>query len=134
MAISSFDDLLRLALEQAQPQRLLLVFAAAGLPDDASDEQRARFEAGEGGTLTPQLCVDKAPGELASFQALVAESRRLGQPWDIVFVAALAGTGASAPTPAQADAALKGMVESIKSGRIGGFVAFDARGEAVRLA
>ena len=35
MTISSFDDLLRAAREQNEPQRLLFVFATAGVPDDA---------------------------------------------------------------------------------------------------
>ena len=53
MTISSFDDLLLAARQQAQPQRLLFVFASAGVPDDASPAQRASFLAGQGGTLTP---------------------------------------------------------------------------------
>ena len=75
MTISNFDDLLRSAREQAQPQRLLFVFTAAGMPDDATPEQRTRFQAGQGGTLTPLMCVDKAPDELASFDALLEEAR-----------------------------------------------------------
>ena len=93
MTLTSFDDLLRLAREQPEPQRLLFVFAAAGIPDDATPEQRARFDAGEGGTLTPLACLDRPPDELDSFDALLAESREFGAPWNIVFVAALAGDG-----------------------------------------
>jgi len=48
MSISSFDDLLRAAREQSEPQRLLFVFANAVLPDNITPEQRARFEAGQG--------------------------------------------------------------------------------------
>jgi hypothetical protein len=36
MNISSFDDLLRAAREQSEPQRLLFVFANAVLPDDST--------------------------------------------------------------------------------------------------
>jgi hypothetical protein len=64
MNISSFDDLLQAAMQQAQPQRLLFVFASADLPADSTEEQRARFQAGEGGALVPVMCVDKAPDEL----------------------------------------------------------------------
>jgi len=131
--ISSFDDLLRLAHEQAQPQRLLFVFAAAALPDDATPEQRARFQAGQGGTLTPLMCVDKTPGELASFAALCEESQQFGHAWDIVFAAAISGSGGSSPTSGQADAPLQRMVESIKSGGVAGFLAFDAAGQPVQL-
>jgi len=133
MTISSFDDLLRAARAQAVPQRLLFVFAGAGIADDASAAQRARFKTGEGGTLTPLMCVDKTPDELASFDTLLDESRRFGSAWDIVFVAALSGAGARSPTSSQAEAALQAMVEAIKSGSIGGFVPFDVRGQPVRF-
>lgn len=134
MTLASFDDLLRAAREQAQPQRLLFVFVAADVPDDATPEQRARYAAGEGGTLTPQMCVDKTPDELASFEALRDESQRAGPAWDLVFVAALAGQAGAAPSSSQADAPLQRMVESIQSGRIDAFVAFDTAGQAVRFA
>jgi hypothetical protein len=134
MTLSSFDDLLRSAHAQSQPQRLLFVFATAGLPDDATPEQRARFEAGEGGTLTPLMCVDKTPDELASFDVLVEEARQFGQAWDMVFVAAMSGSAGKSPTPQQAEAPLQRMVESIKSGSIGAFVPFDAAGRPVQFA
>ena len=133
MSIESFDDLLRAATEQPEPQRLLFVFATAGVDDDATPEQRARFEAGQGGTLTPLMCVDKLPGELASFDVLLAESREFEQDWDMVFVAALPGSGGVSPTSAQAEAATQRMVEAIKSGRIGGFIPFDAQGRPVQF-
>lgn len=133
MTIASFDDLLRAARQQPQPQRLLFVFTAAELPDDATPEQRARFQAGEGGTLTPRMCVDKSPDELDSFDALLEESRRAGPGWDIVFVAALSGSGGRGPTRTDAEAPLQRMVESIKSGRIGGFIPFDVRGQPVNF-
>lgn len=131
--ITSFDDLLRSARGQAQPQRLLFVFVAAELPDDASAEQRARFEAGEGGALTPLMCVDKTPDELPSFDALSAEAQQFGQDWRMVFVAAISGSPGTAPTAAQADAPLQRMVESIKAGKLGGFIPFDTAGQPVQL-
>lgn len=133
MSISSFDDLLRSARAQPEPQRLLFVFATAGVPDDASAQQRTRFDAGQGGTLTPLMCVDKAPEDLASFDALLEESRQFDQTWHIVFVAALAGTDDARPSSLQAEAPLQRMVESIKSGSIGGFIAFDASGQPVQF-
>ena len=47
MTISSFDDLLQASREQNEPQRLLFVFASAGLPDDATPSQHTRFTAGQ---------------------------------------------------------------------------------------
>ena len=133
MTIASFDDLLRAATEQPEPQRLLFVFATAGVDADATAEQKARFEAGQGGTLTPLMCVDKLPGELASFDGLLEESRAFDQAWDMVFVAALPGQGGASPTSEQAEAPLQRMVDAIKSGSIGGFVPFDAKGQPVQF-
>lgn len=132
-SISSFDDLLRAARGQAEPQRLLFVFTTAGVPDEATAQQRTRFDAGQGGTLTPLMCVDKAPEDLDSFEALREESRQLGQGWDIVFVAALGGTDDARPTSLAAEAPLQRMVESIKSGSIGRFMAFDVQGQPVQF-
>ncbi len=133
MTIASFDDLLRAANEQPEPQRLLFVFTTAGVDADATAEQKARFEAGQGGTLTPLMCVDKLPGELTSFEALLEESREFEQTWDMVFVAALPGSGGISPTSLDAEAPLQRMVDSIKSGSIGGFIPFDAKGMPVRF-
>lgn len=133
MTISTFDDLLRAARQQPAPQRLLFVFAAAGVPDDATPQERARFEAGEGGTLTPLMCVDKAPDELASFDTLLEESRQFEAAWQIVFVAALSGSGGRSLSTKDAEAPLQRMVESIKSGRIDGYIPFDRQGQPVQF-
>lgn len=93
MEISSFDDFLQAARQQPEPQRLLLVFAGASLPDHATAEQKAQFEAGESGELAPLMCVGKDPALLASFEALLiesAEATSAGPAWALVFAAALA--------------------------------------------
>lgn len=128
MSISSFDDLLRAAREQAEPQRLLFVFANTVLPDDSTPEQRARFEAGQGGALTPLMSVDKMPEELGTFAALVEESRQFGHDWAVVFVASLSGRDGRAPTSEEADRSLQRMIESVKTGSFGSFIPFDRQG------
>lgn len=133
MTISTFDDLLRAACQQQEPQRLLFVFARAELPSDSTPEQRARFDAGQGGALTPVMSVDKIPEELATFDALVEDSRQFGQDWAIVFVASLSGRGGRAPTSTEADQSLQRMVESIKAGSIGAFLPFNRQGEPMLL-
>ena len=133
MGIESFEDLLRAAREQPEPQRLLFVFAGAELPVDSTAEQRAHYRAGQGGALVPLMCVDKAAEELRSFAALVEESRQFGHGWAIVFVASLSGRDGRAPTSGEADRMLQRMVESIKAGSIGSFLPFDRRGEPVLL-
>ena len=129
MEISSFDDLLRAARAQQQPQRLLFVFTEAALPDDSTPEQRARFQAGEGGTLVPLMSVDKNPEELGTFSALVEESRQFGRGWTVVFVAGLSGRDGRAPTSLEADKSLQHMIEAIKTGAFGAFMPFDRQGQ-----
>lgn len=133
MDITSFDELLQAARLQTDPQRLLLVFAGASLPEGATATQRQRFEAGEGGELAPLMCVDKDPQALADFAALRAESETLGPRWTLVFAAALAGRAPLPPSESQVDAALQAMVEAVRSGDIDRFVPFDRQGQAVRL-
>ena len=133
MSIASYDDLLRAARGQAEPQRLLFVFARAVLPDDSTPEQRADFAAGRGGALEPLMSVDKAPEDLGSFAALVEESRQFGPDWSVVFVASLAGRNGRAPTGEEADRSLQGMIEAIKTGSFDSFVPFDRQGAPVLL-
>ena len=129
MNISSFDDLLRAARDQPEPQRLLFVFANAELPGDSTPEQRARFQAGQGGSLTPLMSVDKTPDELGSFAALVDESRQFGHDWAVVFVAGLSGRAGHPPASAEADQSLQRMIEAIKTGSFGSFLPFDRQGQ-----
>ncbi|UUZ72070.1 ribonucleotide reductase subunit alpha [Polaromonas sp. P1(28)-8] len=133
MDILSFDDLLQAARAQPEPQRLLFVFAGVELPEDSTPVQRERFKAGQGGALVPLMCVDKRPEELTSFAALVQESGQFGHRWGLVFAAALAGSVSRAPTSADAEEPLQRMVESIKQGRIGGFIPFDPQGQPVQI-
>lgn len=46
---SHFRQLLAAAAAQSEPQRLLFVFAVTELPDNATPEQRERFQSGRGG-------------------------------------------------------------------------------------
>lgn len=126
MNIASFDDLLTAARQQPEPQRLLFVFVTAELPAGSTPEQAADFEAGQGGALVPLMCVDKTPEEVVSFTTLAEESRQFGQPWALVFVAAL-------PDGRDAEAPLQRMVEDIKRGALGNYLPFNTRGEPVTL-
>lgn len=133
MEISTFDDLLQSARYQPLPQRLLFVFVGIELPDDATAEQRAGFEAGQGGALVPKMCVDKSPQELDSFAQLVQEASRIGQPWGMVFAAAMSGSPGEPPTSEEAEKSLNHMVEAIKQGNIGNYIPFDPQGNAVNI-
>lgn len=133
MNITSYADLISAANAQVEPQRLLFVFTRAELPDDASALQKQRFEAGEGGTLAPVMCVDKLPAEQPHFDGLVSESKDTGMDWDIVFVTSMSGRAGIAPGSDEATQALKMMVESVKQGAVGNFLALDRSGTAVNL-
>ncbi len=133
MSLASFQDLLDAARQQPEPQRLLLVFARVELPQNATTEQRERFERREGGTLSPCLCVDKTPEEVASFEALAEESKATGQEWDLLFVGGLAGRAGVAPSADEAAQPLRFMVNAINDGRVAQFAAFDRQGEVVQF-
>ena len=133
MSLRDFSGLLQAARMQPEPQRLLLVFASAELPADATAEEKQRFERGEGGALAPALCVDKSPDEIVDFAMLAEESRQTGIDWDILFVAAMPGRGGHAPSSDEASQPLQLMVQAIKGGRIGEFLAVDRNGELVQL-
>ena len=133
MADSHFDQLLKAAASQPEPQQLLFVFTSAEPPADATEAQRERFLAGAGGALAPLMCVDKAPSELAGFSDLVAEAKLAGPPWQIVFAAALGGEDGKPPTQAQVEVALQGMVDAIHVGGVGRYAAFDVNGDPIQF-
>ncbi|OIP24919.1 MAG: ribonucleotide reductase subunit alpha [Comamonadaceae bacterium CG_4_9_14_0_8_um_filter_60_18] len=133
MNISHFDDLLHAARAQPMPQRLLLVFASTELPDDCTPQQRADFLAGYGGALLPQMCVDKSPAELNSFEQLKAEAAQFAGDWRMVLASSLTGSVNAAPEEAAIDQALERMVANIKAGQLANMIAFDAQGEAMAL-
>jgi hypothetical protein len=133
MNITNFDDLLRAARAQPEPQRLLFVFANADLPENSTPEQRARFQAGEGGVLIPQMSVDKNPEELDTFAALVEEASQFGQDWAVVFVAGLSGRDGRPPTSMEADQSLQRMIDAIKTGAFGAFMPFDRSGQPLLI-
>ena len=131
--ISSYSDLIKATQTEQEPQRLLFVFCRAELPDDASAEEKAAFEQGEGGALTPVICVDKTPDDVTEFSALVEESRSTGQSWDVVFVAAMSGRAGTAPSSDEAQQPMTMMVESIRLGHVSNYLPLDKSGNAVSL-
>ena len=131
MDIAQFADLLSAAKAQSEPQRLLFVFVAAELPEDATEAEKKRHAEQQGGSLRPVLCVDKLPAELNDFAGLLDESARTGINWDLVFAAGLSGRGGLAPNSDEAEQPLKMMVGAIETGSIGNFIAFDRDGLAV---
>ena len=79
------------------------------------------------------MSVDKTPEALGTFAELVEESRQFGHDWAIVFAASLSGRGGRAPTSKEADQSLQRMIESIKAGSFGSFIAFDRLGQPMLI-
>ena len=131
--ISNYSELIAATKQEHEPQRLLFVFCRAELPDDATADERAAFKRGEGGALTPVICVDKTPAEVADFSQLVEESHSTGENWDVVFVAAMSGRGGIPPSSDETKQPMTMMVESIRVGHVGNYLPLNASGEAVDL-
>lgn len=133
MNITCFDDLITAARSQPQPQTLLMVFVDVELPPDASPQERARFEQGQGGALAPRMCLDRAAAELADWPTLVAEADQQSPAWRMVMVAALSGTPGQPPKGEAIEQALNRMVMAVHQGQIQGFIPFDRQGQAVHF-
>ncbi len=135
--ISHFDDLLRAARSETLPQRLLIVFAGAELPADATVAQRAAFEAGHGGALVPVMCVDKRPADVESFAQLSAEADTMQQGWKVVLAGALPGSVSGEPTDSAINEVFQRWLAHIQSGRVDQVlaqtIAFSRTGEAISL-
>jgi len=133
MSIENYADLITTAKNETNPQRLLFVFAKAVLPDDATPEEKAAFEKGEGGALDPILCVDKTPEEAASFATLVAEAETTGHSWDVAFISAMSGHAGQTLNSDECVQPLNMMVEQIRLGKISQFLAISRDGELIEI-
>ena len=130
---SAFDQLLRGAAAQPEPQRLLFAFATAELPQDATPAQPERYAAVGGGTLAPVICVDKGLDDLTGFDALVSESSEANAAWHVVFAAGLSGRNGQSPSAEQVDLALQTMVERVRGGMHESFLALEKPSDALQF-
>ena len=129
--IVDFDSFLGHAHGSDEPQRLLFIFMRVELPEDASEEERRRYEAGQGGGLVPVMYEDKAPEEVADFSTLQGESQAMGEEWDMVLAAALVGEGAP-PGAAEVEETFNGILQTVHSGGdLSSLLAFDGEGDPV---
>lgn len=132
--ISDFDSFLLEARQQTERHRLLLVFVKTVLPEEADEQQAARYQAGAGGGLVPVMYVNKAPEEIASFCHLVEESRQLADDWQMVLVGALFGRDGQMPTAAAVEETMQRIIRTIHAGGdLSGLLAFDRDGGPVRF-
>ncbi|MCH8538499.1 MAG: ribonucleotide reductase subunit alpha [Alkalimonas sp.] len=131
--IETYSQFIEMATQQSEPQRLLFVLTKMQLAKEATDEQRQRFEQGNGGYLEPVLCVDKLPEEVTDFTAFVEESKRTELGWDIAFITSMDGRGGFPPNSDQAEQPLKLMVQRIEAGQVASFLAVNKQGELLQF-
>lgn len=129
--IVDFDSFLELAQASYEPQRLLFVFVKVALPEDATEQERQRYDEGHGGGLMPVMYVDKDPGEISNFSGLIEESRATGEDWYMVLTAALIGDGEPPGEPAVEDACARIINTVHAGGDLSGLLAFDREGDPV---
>lgn len=123
-----FSDLLELANEQPDPQRLLFLFAAT----DATNKSAKRDE--KKGTIEPTMVVDKLPEELSTFSELVSEADGINKSWDFVFIASLSGNKKMPPSSEEAQPYLDQMTSDVETGKnINRYVVFDREENPIEL-
>lgn len=126
--ISMFSDLLSMAGEQPDPQRILFLFAAT----DTTNKSKKRDD--KKGTIEPTMVVDKLPSELTTFSALVKEADSINENWDFVFIASLAGQMKQAPSSEDAQPYLDKMTDDVMTGsNIRRYVVFDREENPIEL-
>jgi len=132
--ITNYESLLLASKQQAEPQRLLFVFLRVCLPEAGNGNEASSVGSSQGGELEPIMCVDKAPDELSCFSALVAESEKMKQDWQIVLVAGLSGKNGLAPNTEEIERSLKTMVDTVQlGGDLSQYVAFDKEGARIQF-
>ncbi len=133
--ITDYQSLLAVGKQQIDPQRFLFVFLQTSLPADHDDADKQRFHSGQGGELTPIMCVDKGLEELTNFADLVTESEQMEQDWSMVLIACLSGENGVLPSSAEAEQPLKMMVQVVQSGGdLSKYLAFDRQGSLLHFA
>lgn len=107
---SMFNELLSMAQQQEQPQRLLFLFA------QVEERKSKKSKQHQQGTITPLMCVDKLPAELGQFAELVSEADSINKDWDFIIISGLSGQNGAAPTQEDADPYLNKMTNDVASG------------------
>jgi hypothetical protein len=126
--ISMFSDLLEMANEQPDPQRILFLFAST----EATKKSAKRDD--KKGTIEPTMVVDKLPEELTTFSALVNEADGINKKWDFVFIASLSGNNRVPPSSDDAQSYLDQMTDDVMTGsNIRRYVVFDRKENPIEL-
>lgn len=125
-----FSELLEMAEQQDQPQRMLFLFAKA----ETASNKVATEKDPKGGTIEPRMCVDKLTTELTDFSALVQEADSVEKDWNFLFVAGLSGSNGVAPSTDAAEPYLNKMTNDLSSGQnIAQYVVLDRDGQPIEM-
>ena len=125
---SKFNNVLKMANEQSEPQRLLLLFAST------NETNKSRKQSDKKGTIEPTMVVDKLPEEIASFKRLIEEADSINKDWDFMFIASLGGDDTGPPSTEDAELFLKKMTDDIVTGNnIMRYVVFDRNENPIEL-
>ncbi|NVK21776.1 MAG: ribonucleotide reductase subunit alpha [Kangiellaceae bacterium] len=123
-----FNELLQMARNQDQPQRMLLLFAKA-------DEVKTKRKGKEcKGTIVPVMCVDKLPEELTTFEDIVNEADSVSKEWDFMLIASLSGENQITPSSEDAEPFLNQMTNDVASGNdLTRYVIFDRQQNPIEM-
>lgn len=122
-----FNELVSMANEQDQPQRLLFLFARPETKAKKNNKMQR-------GHIEPIMCVDKLPEEIANFEALTKEADSLESSWQFVFVAGLSGQNGVAPSAEEAEPYLNKMTNDLVTGQnIANYVVIDRAGQPLEM-
>ncbi len=122
-----FSELLQMTSAQDEPQRLLLLFANA----EAKNPKKSKKH--QQGTITPVMCVDKAPEEVSDFASLIKEADGINKEWNFLFIASLSGENGNAPTSEEADPYLNKMTNDVEMGNISQYLVIDRDENRIEL-
>jgi len=127
-----FGELIKMALQQEQPQRLLFLFAKAESGDETNTAGLVKGH--KSGTIEPRMCVDKLPSELSKYSDLVKEADSVAKDWNFVFIAGLSGQDGVAPSTEMAEQYLNKMTNDLSAGQnIAQYVVFDREGKPIEM-
>lgn len=123
-----YQELLEMANNQEQPQRLLFLFA---LPEGNNPKKSKKHQKGH---LKPVMCVDKLPAEVSSFAELIKEADSIEDNWQFVFISGLSGDNNQAPTTEDAEPYLNRMTSDLMTGQnIARYLVLDREGQPIEM-
>jgi len=123
-----FKELLTMANEQAEPQRLLFLFAR---PEGNNPKKSKKMQRGH---IQPLMCVDKLPSEITTFEQFSKEADSIEASWQFMFVAGLSGEKGIPPSTDAAEPYLNKMTNDVVSGQnIANYVIIDRAGKPIEM-